>query len=122
MVLTSADSEMTLDKLADLADKVMEVATPPISSISSNPPPAPPSELQQLKEEMARLTARIESLTTRPPRRRHNSRPRRPSSPPPPTTPPSDINSLCWYHAKYGEDAQKRNEPWAWASNKPAGR
>ena len=32
MVLASADASMELDKLADMADKVMEVATPTVAS------------------------------------------------------------------------------------------
>ena len=34
MVLTSADASMDLNKLADMADKVMEVAMPTISAIT----------------------------------------------------------------------------------------
>ena len=33
MVLASADPSMTLDNLADMADKIMEVATPPGPSL-----------------------------------------------------------------------------------------
>ena len=119
MVLASADATMALDKLADMADKVMEVATPTVSAVSgtSAPTSAPSSEIQQLREEMARLTARIESLTTRS-RRRSISRPRRPASPAP-TTETQD--SLCWYHTKFGENAKKCTEPCSWGLNPPAG-
>ncbi len=87
MVLASADASMELDKLADMADKVMEVATPTIAAVTEpqpNPPPntSDPSDIQQLKEEVAHLTARIEALTTRS-RRRSNSRPHCNASPNP---------------------------------------
>ena len=36
MVLNSADTTMDLNKLADMADKVMEVVTPVISSIAAD--------------------------------------------------------------------------------------
>ena len=34
MVLASADSSMDLDKLVDMADKVMEVAAPTVAAVS----------------------------------------------------------------------------------------
>ena len=52
MVLASTDATMDLSKLAELADKVLEVATPSIAAISSShpdsPPTAEPSEVRQL--------------------------------------------------------------------------
>ena len=42
LVLASTDSTMDLNKLAELADKVMEVAAPTIASISSTPSDPPP--------------------------------------------------------------------------------
>jgi hypothetical protein len=123
MVLASTDTATSLDKLADLADKVMEVATPTIAAIQDARPDPPPithqsSEVQQLQEEVARLTARIESLTTRH-RRRSNSK-YRPATPTP-ASPTVPQDSLCWYHAKFGENAQKCKEPCTWL-NTPAGR
>ena len=35
MVLASTDESLTLNKLAELADKVMEVATPSVSAIAT---------------------------------------------------------------------------------------
>lgn len=122
MVLASADPTMGLDRLADMADKVMEVATPTVAAISdprSDTQTTPPaSEMQLLREEVARLAARIETLATRPRRGRSNSRPRRSNSPAPSSTPQ---NSLCWYHAKFGEAAQRCKEPCTWSLNPPAG-
>ena len=57
---------------------------------------------------MERLTTLVASLSRRPgPRRsRSRSRARRPTSPTPSDSqPPKD--SLCWYHAKFGEAARK---------------
>ena len=69
MVLASTDTAMTTDKLANLADKVMEVATHTVSAIKANPPATvhESAEVQQLRDEVGRLTARLESLD--PPRR-----------------------------------------------------
>lgn len=116
MVLASTDTSMSLNKLADMADKVMEVATPTVSAITDTRTDT--LEVKQLREEVARLADLVASLTTRS-RRRSTSRPRRPQSPAPQNPPPED--SLCWYHAKYGEAAQKCKDPCSWG-NSQAGR
>ncbi len=130
MVLASADASMDLGKLADMADKVMEVATPIVASIadptsrSDSPSVAAAissssssgTEIRQLRDEVARLTALVESLTIRP-TGRSPSRTRRPGSPAPPPS-----STLCWYHAKFGEAAKKCKEPCTWESNSQAGR
>ena len=121
MVLASTDSSTELPKLAELADKVMEVATPTIANLSDPAPTAAgisSSEVKQLREEVSRLTGLVESLTTR-------SRPRSPYRPPrramSPSPPRSSHESLCWYHRKYGEDAQKCREPCTRGLNTGAG-
>ena len=115
MVLASADSSTDLDKLADMADKVMEVATHAIATVSAtHANGADNAEVKQLREKVTRLTDLVASLTTRP-RRRSSSKPRR-------TPSPAAINcpqeSLCWYHAKFGEAAQKCREPCIWGNFK----
>ena len=111
MVLASADATMDLNKLADMADKVMEVATPTVSAITDTR--ADSSEVKQLREEVARLADLVASLSTRS-RRRSTSRPRRTQSPAPSNPPPTD--SLCWYHTKYGEAARKCKDPCGWGN------
>ena len=110
VVLASADSSMDLDKLADMADKVMEVATPTVSALSANQ--TDNSEVKKLREEVARLADLVGSLTTRS-RRRSSSRHSRTTTPPPP---PSQ-DSPCWYHAKFGEAAKKCKAPCNWGNS-----
>ena len=62
VVLASTDLSMDLDKLADMADKVLEVATPSIAAISDPHPDN--SKVHRLREEVAHLTDLISSLTT----------------------------------------------------------
>jgi hypothetical protein len=57
---------------------------------------------------IARPTDLVSSLTTRS-RRRSSSRPHHLNSPAPPN--PIPMDSLCWHHAKFGEEAQKCKEP-----------
>ena len=112
MVLASTDTSMSLNKLADMADKVMELATPTVSAITDTRTDT--LEVKQLREEVARLADLVASLTTRS-RRRSTSRPRRSQSPVPQNPPPED--SLCWYHAKVGEAAQKCKDPCSWGNS-----
>ena len=125
MVLASADPTTELGKLAEMADKVTEVATPTIAAVAENHPKSPRqqqppcSEVQQLREDVARLTSLVESLATQPHRRSLSKHRRRSPSPAAPTNQPSE--SLCWYHRKFGQDAQKCKEPCTWTLNPQAG-
>ena len=114
MVLASADASMELNKLADMADKVMEVATPTISAIVDTHTDT--SEVKQLREEVARLADLVASLATRS-HRRDTSRPRRSQSPVPQQQHPHSEDSLCWYHTKYGEAARKCKDPYSWGNS-----
>ena len=121
MVLASTDPSMDLRNLAELADKVVEVATQTVSAVSNPHPPPPvntePSDIKHLREEVARLTQLVESLTTRS-RRRSPSLPRsRCSGSLAPSSMPQD--SLCWYHRTFGDDAQKCKEPCTWGVKHP---
>ena len=116
MVLASTDSSMDLHKLADLADKVMEVATPTVASISgTHSEDTDTFEVRQLREEVACLTNLVASLSVRS-RQWSSSRPRHPNSPAPPNPPPPQ-DSLCWYHAKFGKAARKCKDPCSWGNS-----
>ena len=111
MVLASADPSTTLENLADMADKIMEVSTPSVAAMSTAS--VDNSEVKQLRDEVSRLADLLASLS-----RAHHSRRRTPSrtcppaNTPPPSQPPQD--ALCWYHAKFGANAQKCREPCSW--------
>ena len=119
MVLAPADASMELEQLADMADKVMEVATPTVSAASdihTVAAIADNSEVRQLREEISRLASLVDSLITRP-RRCDSSRQRRSASPALPT---SSQDTLCWYHAKFGENAKRCKQPCTWDLNSQA--
>lgn len=114
MVLASADATTDLAKLADMADKIVEVATPTVAAISQ---PNPDPDIQQLRAEVTRLAELVASLTTHRPRRdRSLSRNRRTHSPAP-TNSLQPQDSLCWYHAKFGDKAKKCQEPCSWGND-----
>ena len=132
MVLASADPSTALPKLAEMADKIIEVATPPtvaatstaVSEVATPPTVAatatPVSEMQQLREEVTRLADLVASITAgqRPPQRgRSRSRGRRPQSPARPDPQTSQIaDPICWYHKKFGEAAKKCQQPCNWGN------
>ena len=107
MVLASTDKTLTLDKLAELADKVMEVATPTPTVAAIK---APPDQISYLREEVARLTELVQSLATSA-RHRSVSRSRSRRSPSPAAARHSADPTLCWYHQNFGDLAQKCKGP-----------
>ena len=111
MVLASTDSSIDLDKLADMANKVLEVATPVVATVSATH--SSDSEVKQLREEVAHLADLVASLTTQPQCRSSSRSHHAPS--PAATNRPQE--SLCWYHAKFGEATQKCKEPCSWGNS-----
>ena len=117
MVLASTADTMDLNTLADMADKVVEVAHPSVAAISG-PPQHNPSEYEHLKAEVDRLTKRVAAEQRR--RQRGRSRDRQPRSPSPQDTQQhdsSDATSLCWYHSKFGGQARRCQPPCNWGND-----
>jgi hypothetical protein len=121
MVLASADPSTTLDNLADMADKIMEVSTPTVAAMSTVC--VDDSEVKKLRDEVSRLANLVAFLSRVHHRRRRTpSRARPPANTQPPSQPPPQ-DALCWYHAKFGANAQKCREPCSWEQgNSEAGR
>ncbi len=90
MVLASTSPTATLDEIAELADKIVEVAVPTISSTTAPPFPELLTEIEQLRAEVQKLQTSVK-LLTRQPRGRSHSQSRQPS-------PIPRDNPNCWYH------------------------
>ncbi len=119
MVLASTPDTTSLEKLAEMADKIMEVAAPSIAAASvqtASTPPARVTELEQLRSDITRLEKLVRKLahSRSPSRSNVRSSQRSPS-------PASTSDSLCWYHQKFGEQAQKCKPPCSWSLNEQAG-
>ena len=106
MILASSDSSLSLDKLADLADKVAEVALPTVATVTETPPHL--DEVTHLRAEVTQLKELVQSmhneLCRRLPKPRHSPSPAHPRQTREPST-------LCWYHRKFGDAGQKCHEP-----------
>ena len=98
MVLASTPDNGNLEELAQLADKIMEVVTPAVSSVNTD------TEFGQLRQEVAELKLLIQVIKQ--PRRRSHGR-----SPSP--APQRQSQDICWYHAKFGDNARKCKPPCA---------
>ena len=119
MVLASADAATDLSRLADMADKIVEVATPTVAAISNTDSS---SEVKQLKDEVTRLANLVAALTRDRPRRPSFRGPRRsrPSSPAPQDQQQQQQQPqrpLCWYHRKFGDAANKCQPPCSWGNS-----
>ena len=95
MVLASVADTVSLDELANLADRIMEVATPSVSVIDSQFS----AEVGQLRSEVSRLQ---KLLNSKPPMSNSRSRGRSPSP-----VRPQPRSDLCWYHQQFGDSARK---------------
>lgn len=112
MVLASSET-VALAELAKLADRIMEVAVPSVSTVAS----PPPTELDQLRSEIASLKQMVQSLSSPSFTRRSRSRQRSPT--------PSRSDSptaICWYHRRFGDSARKCLPPCAKSGNGQASR
>ena len=110
-----------------MADKIVEVALAhsTLSTVvpqSAPPPTAQSTEMRELRDLVAQLTATINNVSlhispqhARTERRRSRSPTRRSSSPfhdrERTTTDPGPRSIFCWYHTKFGASAKKCSPP-----------
>jgi len=123
MVLAPSGIGISLDSLAEMADRIMEVATPTVSSVQAPPPHPASAEISSLQAEVRQLQDLVKSLTlpTRDARRRSLT-PARRRSPSPAYRPSSVDHTLCWYHQRFGEAAVKCRPPCHYELNDQARR
>ncbi|KAL0810116.1 hypothetical protein ABMA28_015326 [Loxostege sticticalis] len=118
-VLAGQSSKATLDDLADLADRVNELAasTPRVAAVSQ---PVPGSVLSDLTREVAELRKQLQELAShsrgrsrQPNRNRSTSRHRSLSN--------YRKFPMCWYHNKFGDKAKKCIHPCDFKSGNASG-
>ena len=114
MVLAPSASSITLDNLAEMADRIMELSTPSIAAIHA-PSVSSLSEIDSLRAEVRQLKELVQSLSlysrSRDPRHRSPTPARQRSPSPAHHTPVSDDSTICWYHQRFGNAATKCRPP-----------
>ena len=108
MVLASTNTT-SLDDFAQLADQIIEVATPSISNVTTS------TEVEQLRVEIGDLKKLVQSLLTPKARHQHRSLSLRQS----PGPSPSPNKESCWYHQSFGSSARKCQPPCNVSENTP---
>ena len=125
LILVSSADSVPITQLAALADKILEVALPPptVAALSPAISVSPSStELVDLRCQVNNLTTQVQALVnqfqTQP---RSQSRGR---SPTPSRSPQSRSSSSsrhagpqCWYHWRFGSNAQRCNPPCSFPSS-----
>ncbi|PIK50430.1 hypothetical protein BSL78_12669 [Apostichopus japonicus] len=104
LVLASSSEDVKVEQIAELADKILEVATPTVNAVATTTPEV--SNIQRLEQQVERLSRQLEDLSMRlnrqQSRSRSSSRKRRDSP---------AASEKCWYHRTYGDKAQKCRQP-----------
>jgi len=132
LILASAGATLSHEQLAEIADRIMEIPIPAIQPVL----PTPPSEIADLRAEIARLNQQVQALQVQargPPPTRGRSRSRytprsgsatQSSDPRPSSQNRSDSGgaaapldpTLCWYHSTFGSKAAKCKPGCTWTS------
>lgn len=111
--IVASQSAMTLDALAELADRVHDIATPShhVAATSSS---SPASSIEELTRQVAALTRQVSALTLQSqhrPRSQERGRGQRTRS----SSRRSESNyrkyPVCWYHSKHGSKALRCVKP-----------
>ncbi|XP_071854547.1 uncharacterized protein [Apostichopus japonicus] len=104
LVLASSSDDVKLEQLAELADKILEVAIPTVNAVATTTPEV--SNIHRLEQQVERLSRQLEDLSRRLNRQQSGSRSssrKRKDSP--------AASEKCWYHRTYGDRAQKCRQP-----------
>ena len=118
LILASTSQTTTLEELAALADKIMEVSVP--FSISAVQKPenkvlsAPSNEIKELREQIKELTSQVASLKSYMRERsksRGRSQTRKANRSPSSDAKSSTSGDMCWYHRTYGAEANNCRKP-----------
>ena len=123
MVLTPSAGELGLEKLAQLADRIVEASPrPTITATESD------TTTSQLTAQINDLAKRLDELTSTLTSINNLTTTRRTRSPSPwrrrrrPSISFDDDNNLCWYHWTFGDEAKKCQPPCKKSGSSKAGR
>lgn len=95
-----------LSNIALMADKMIETMSGTVASVSK-PEETPTTETDDLKAQVAALTAEVRRMKLQPSRSRSRSLSRTRDA----RSPSRNPDDVCWYHRKYGNNARQCREP-----------
>ena len=124
MVLASSSADLSLQQLAEMADRILEVSHVPTVAPVTDPNV---SEMRQLTTTLTRLVAALDATLSHSRESSDSRRQSRPSRSPsrPPSRQQSRSSSpagLCWYHRRFGSNARKCRPPCQHSGNDQASR
>ena len=107
VVLAASVDSVSLDALANLADRIMDVHVPQIAAAAPIPqaasmPSVPASNYHSLEEKVNSLVAAVGKLQTQLDRSRSTSRGRNTGRNRSRSRDRKQVGDLCWYHHKFG--------------------
>ena len=117
--ILAAVSDLTLEKAAEISDRILEVTPSPMENFAVSQAITPTSE-ERIFREFDKINKRIDNLSIsrsrssfrrRSPFQRYNNKSRRRSF--------SNDRSVCWYHRRFREKcrAEKCVSPCSWSGN-----
>lgn len=115
-ILAGTRDDMSIEQLAEIADKILEVNPTPFIAHTSSVASVlsqDNSGISELRKEIADLSLQVRNLS-RQVTDMKNSRPRSFSRPRPrsrSSTPNRGSDTLCWYHRKFGNSATNCRSP-----------
>lgn len=112
-VVASCASSIPITALAEMADRIMDVATPASVVHAVHAAPSTPdttAAIAALQEQVAALTAAVGELT------RHRGRSRSRGQSGTPRRGRSSSPGPCFYHRRFGNDARHCESPCTWSS------
>ena len=107
MVLASSSSNLSLQQLAEMADRILEVSHVPTVAPVTDPNV---SEMRQLTATLTRLVAALDTTLGHSRETSDGRQQSRSSSP----------SGLCWYHRRFGPNARKCRPPCTHSGNDQA--
>ena len=121
MVLASSSASLTLEEVACMADRIMEVAADPVNihAVAREPQP---DRLAKLEAQVQELTTAVKNLTKHRrsggDRGRSQSRDRRPPQSTPQTNGEASTGTAgyCYYHDRFGANAHSCRPPCSYQS------
>lgn len=113
-VVLASSNIAELDKLAELADKIVEVVGPHVSAVNA---PDDGGDIAALRKELAEMKSLLRGRS----RDKSSNQATRNRSKTPAKKTTDDGKKVCWFHAKFGDKAKNCRDPCEYKSGNASG-